>query len=65
MAMVKTTKDYVDLEGDYGNVEGVELTCEKCGHSEESFGTDEPSLLRCAALLRENCPMRESNFYSI
>lgn len=63
MARVKATIDYVELEGDYGPIEGVEVTCDKCGHSEESFGTDEASLRRCAALLRENCPLREHNFY--
>jgi hypothetical protein len=63
MAKVSTTVAYVDLDGDYGPVEGIELTCDRCGHSEESFGTDEPSLSRCAALLRENCPRRERNYY--
>ena len=32
MAYVSTTTDYVDLDGDYGTVEGVEVTCSKCGH---------------------------------
>jgi hypothetical protein len=65
MARVSTTTDYVDLDGDYGTVAGVEVTCDRCGHSEESFGTDEPSLLRCAALLRENCPKNEKNYYDV
>jgi hypothetical protein len=65
MAKVSTTTDYVDLDGDYGTVDGVEVTCDRCGHSEESFGTDELSLRRCAALLRENCPRRENNFYLV
>jgi hypothetical protein len=62
---VATTTSYVDLEGDYGTVEGVEVTCDKCGHSEESFGTEDGSLKRCAYLLRENCPLGESNYYEI
>jgi hypothetical protein len=65
MAKVSTTKSDVDLDGDYGTVEGVEVTCDRCGHCEESFGTDEASLRRCAALLRENCPQGESNFYVV
>lgn len=66
MAKVNTTTDYVDLDGDDGTtVEGVEVTCEKCGHREESFGTDDPSLKRCAYLMRENCPRGENNFYIV
>ena len=63
MARVTTMTAYVDLDGDYGTVAGVQVTCDKCGHSEESFGTNESSLQRCAALLRENCPENESNYY--
>lgn len=65
MAKVSTTTSYVDLDGDYGSVDGVEVTCERCGHSEESFATDEPSLKRCAYLLRENCPRAENNYYDV
>lgn len=65
MARISTQTVYVELDGDYGTVEGVELTCDRCGHSEESFGIGEPSLMRCALLLRENCPQGEKNFYVI
>lgn len=65
MARVTTTFSYVDLEGEYGTVEGVEVTCDRCGHTEESFGTDDPSLKRCAFLLRENCPKNENNYYLV
>jgi len=65
MAKISTTMAYVDLDGDYGTVEGIEVTCSKCGHSEESLGTDERSLMRCASLLRQNCPRRENNFYVV
>lgn len=63
MARISTTTSYVDLDGDYGTVEGVEVTCDQCGHSEEAFGTSESSILSCAARLRENCPRGEHNFY--
>ena len=46
-------------------VEGVEVTCDKCNHSEQSGGTYDGSLGRCAYLLRENCPLRENNFYVV
>ena len=65
LTVVSTTTNYVDLDGDYGTVEGVEVTCDKCGHSEESFGTGDSSLSRCAYLLRENCPRAEKNFYQV
>lgn len=64
MGYVRATVQETELEGDYGNsVPGVEVTCSKCHHSEESYGTDEPSIKRCALLLRQNCPRGESNFY--
>jgi hypothetical protein len=65
MARVSTTTDYVEVEGDYGSVEGVEVTCDRCGHSEQSAGTHEGSVSRCAFLLRENCPRGEKNFYVV
>ena len=65
MAKITATVSYVELEGDYGPVDGVEVTCSSCGHSEESYGTSEASLKRCARLLHENCPRRENNFYEI
>lgn len=65
MARVTTTTDYVELDGDYGTVEGVEVTCDRCGHYEQSGGTHDGSLSRCAYLLRENCPRGENNFYVV
>ena len=66
MARVETTTDYIELDGDYGGtVAGVEVTCDRCGYSVESFGTDEPSLKRCGSLLREECPRGERNFYVV
>lgn len=65
MRRVTTTTSYVDLDGDYGQVEGVEVTCDRCGHSEESFGTTTDSLRRCATLLRKHCPLGEENFYEV
>jgi hypothetical protein len=54
----------VELENDEGRtVDGVEVVCSRCGHSTESFGTGEASIRRCLALLREECPKKERNFY--
>jgi hypothetical protein len=65
MARVNTMIDYIDIEGDHGSFEGVEVTCNKCGHSEQSGGTHGSSINRCAYLLRENCPRGERNFYIV
>lgn len=55
---------YADLENDSGHtVEGVIVTCSRCAHQEESFGTSEASVRRCLVMLRENCPRGERNFY--
>ena len=55
--------EYDELEGEYCPVEGVRATCERCGHFTESFGTSEASILRCLALLNEECPEEENNLY--
>lgn len=60
---VPATVCEADLDGDYGAVQGVVATCTRCGHSTESFGTGEPSVRRCLALLRRECPNRERHYY--
>jgi hypothetical protein len=64
MAQVKCS---IDEEGFIGNdgrtVQGVIATRSKCGHSTESFGTEENSVRRCLALMREECPEKRRNFY--
>jgi hypothetical protein len=45
------------------DVESVEAICRECGHITESFGTDDPSVKRCLALMREECPRGQWNFY--
>lgn len=54
-----------ELENENGNlVPGVEVTCSKCGHTTQSFGTSSRSIKRCLVLLREECPRGEKNFYA-
>ncbi len=55
----------VTLDGDYGPVDGLIATCTNCGHEVEVFGTEESSVERAAALMREECPKNEKNFYDI
>lgn len=42
---------------------GVEATCSRCNHVTQCFGTEERSVKRALAMLREECPENESNFY--
>ena len=54
----------VELENDDGREQpGVRATCSRCDHETESFGTGEASRKRCLALMNEECPQGEDNFY--
>ena len=54
----------IELENDNGiPIDSVEATCSRCDHTTESYGTGDASRRRCLALLREECPEGESNFY--
>lgn len=63
MARIECEVEYCELDGKYGPVDGVRLTCSKCGHEVEAFGTGPSSIRRCLAMLREECPEGERNFY--
>jgi hypothetical protein len=64
MAKVRCEVEEVNLQNEKGYLApGVRVTCGRCGHETESFGTSEVSIRRCLALLREECPEGESNFY--
>jgi hypothetical protein len=63
MARVETIIDEVELDGDYGPVDGLQVTCAVCGHSVEVFGTSDASARRGAVMLAEECPRGERNFY--
>jgi len=65
MARIKATADEVELEGDYGMVAGLEVTCAKCGHTVEVFGTSDASERRGGVMLAEDCPRNERNFYVV
>lgn len=54
------------LERDYGGyVDGLRLTCDRCGHEVTVFGTSERSAKRGACMLSEECPNDERNFYDV
>jgi hypothetical protein len=63
MARVRCAVDDTHLPGDYDLVPGVCVTCGRCGHTAESYGTDTPSVRRALVMLREECPRGENNFY--
>ena len=64
MAKIKCSIEETYLENENGyEVDGVIATCSRCGHTTESFGTSESSINRCLALLNEECPKGEDNFY--
>ncbi len=65
MARVEAVIDEVDLDNDdgYELLPGVMATCGRCGHTTESYGTGDASKRRCLALLREECPQGEINYY--
>ena len=49
---------------DYGTESPcVRAICSKCGHETMSFGDSDTSIRRCLALMREECPQGENNFY--
>lgn len=64
MAKVQCTVEETMLENENGyEVEGIVATCDKCGHTTESFGTSQASIDRCLVMMRDECPRNESNFY--
>lgn len=64
MAKIACEITYGSEENDNGiEVECTYAECGKCGHETMSFGTHEGSVSRCLALLNDECPCGESNFY--
>lgn len=63
---IECTLEHVELENDEGReVEGVVVTCTRCGHKTESYGQGPNSVKRCLALMREKCPDGLDAFYTI
>lgn len=54
-----------DKRTDGKSIPSVMVTCSKCGHQTESYGTHERSIRRCMALLAQECPNYESNYYTL
>jgi hypothetical protein len=54
-----------EVEHDSVTVDGIRLTCERCGHYVEIMGTSDRSASFGAVKLREECPNLESNYYAV
>lgn len=64
MKKIKCEIIYDTETNDYGTDSTcVRAICSKCGHETMSFGDSDVSILRCLALMREECPEEENNFY--
>lgn len=62
--MVTCTIEECELENDVGMLlPSVIATCNRCGHTTESFGVSDRSIKRCLALMSDECPENEDNFY--
>lgn len=64
MATVKCAVEFTTKENDNGREQAcVVVKCEECDHETWSWGDSDRSVRRCLALLGEECPMDEKNFY--
>ncbi len=65
MAKVYCDTEYIRVKGNFGMVDSVRLECTECEHKVTSFGQSDKSVRRCLALMREECPSGEENFYVV
>lgn len=63
MKLIRCTVEEIELEGDYAPILSTLAICQECDYSTESYGTHAASELRCLALMREGCPLKETNYY--
>lgn len=64
MSKIDCEVDYTtDCNDDGREVDCVAVTCSNCGHVTSSWGHGDSSVKRCMALMNEECPESENNFY--
>lgn len=64
MAQVEVDVEETEVTSDSGRIlDGVKVTCSRCGHEVEVCGTTDASVKRGCAMLRDECPLGERNFY--
>ena len=57
--------EHTDMENDHGReIPAVVVTCSRCGHQTCSYGQTDASVRRCFALMHEECPEKENNYYT-
>jgi hypothetical protein len=59
-----TFEDTLLINEGGNSIASVLATCTRCLHTTESFGVKEASRKRCLALMGEECPKNEKNFYA-
>ncbi len=52
-----------DVDGEHGLLDGLTLTCERCGHEVQVYGRSDSSARYAAKIFRDECPNDESNYY--
>lgn len=63
---VPTSITEIEIENDDGRmIDSLRVTCTKCGHSVDIFGTELKSAKRGAATLHETCPEELNNRYQV
>lgn len=54
----------IEIENENGiDVESINVTCTRCEHSVKCYGRSDRSVRRAMAMLAEQCPEGEHNFY--
>lgn len=57
---------HIMLTNDKGlQIDSVRVSCSRCGYETETYGRGENSIMRCVAMLHDECPEEEDNFYEI
>ena len=64
MSKIECEVEYsTDYNDDGREIDCVIATCTVCGHQTSSWGNGIASVKRCFALMSEECPEGETNFY--
>lgn len=63
---VECEVEEIEMEGDHGGtVPGVCVTCGRCRHQVEVFGTSDRSVRRGLVMLREECPEERTDIFYV
>jgi|GEM_PF-1146207 len=65
MVRVKVEVEETTVQGDFTEVDGLVVTCDKYGYQIEVGGIGNASAKAAGAKLRMDCPQGETNFYEV